>query len=292
MASKAAESAPGQSTRAHPDKSHADKPRVLAQVRQARILKTAHQQGSVSVGEIASEIGVSEMTIRRDLVELEREGKLHRIHGGAVPADGLEAGIAVDREEPSFDSRSIQNNPGKRAIATAAAAISASARSLALDVGTTTYFLAERLADRQHCKIFTNSVRIAAQLGAGLAEVYVPGGRMRGDEMAISGPSAVEEFANLWFDVAFIGVSGVTTEGLFDYSFEDADMKRVYLHRSSQKIVLCDASKFQRMSLVHIAPLEDIDMLITDAEPPEILAAALAKAGVEVRVATSESSVD
>ena len=144
----------------------------------------------------------------------------------------------------------------------------------------------------EHCngevqaKIFTNSVRIAAELAAHTAEVYIPGGRMRRDEMSISGRTAAEQFQDLWFDIAFLGVSGVTSGGVFDYSFEDADMKRIYLRRSGIKVVLCDASKFERMSLVHIAPLNGFDVLITDAAPPPSIAKALEDAMVRVDIAT------
>ncbi len=86
--------------------------------------------------------------------------------------------------------------------------------------------------------------------------------------------------------MAFIGVSGLTAEGMFDYSLDDTEMKRVYLRRSTRKIVLCDASKFNAMSLVHIAPLAQFDALITDAPPPPEIAAALSDAGVAVEIAS------
>jgi DeoR family glycerol-3-phosphate regulon repressor len=268
-----------------------EKTKVLAQVRHSRILDTLAKKGAVSVSDVASELSVSEMTVRRDLIELERDGKLLRTHGGAVRTGKPQKGPAaesLDREEPAFESRLTRNLAGKRAIAAAAADIAAGARTLALDVGTTTYLLSGLLLDRPHAKIFTNSVRNAMQLAAGQAEVYLPGGRMRSDEMSISSQSAVSQFEELWFDIAFVGVSGLTAQGIYDYSFEDTDMKRIYLRRATQKIVLCDAAKFKQMSLVHIAPLQQFDMLITDATPPADLAEALAGAGVEVRVACEQ----
>ncbi|MGO7091540.1 DeoR/GlpR transcriptional regulator (plasmid) [Rhizobium leguminosarum] len=269
----------------------AEKPKVLAQVRHARILETLARKGAVSVSDVASQLAVSEMTVRRDLIELEKDGRLVRTHGGAVrrgKAFEPIANEAVDREEPTFESRLTRNAASKRTIAMAAAGVAAGARTLALDVGTTTYLLSGLLLNQPHTKIFTNSVRNAMQLGAGSGEVYLPGGRMRGEEMAISSQSAVLQFGELWFDIAFVGVSGITAQGIYDYSFEDTDMKRVYLRRATQKVVLCDSSKFKRMSLVHIAPLQQFDMLITDAMPPSDLADALATAGVEVRIAPEE----
>ena len=269
----------------------AEKPKVLAQVRHARILETLARKGAIFVSDIASQLAVSEMTVRRDLIELEKDGRLVRTHGGAVRSgNALEPIVSetVDREEPTFESRLTRNAASKRTIAMAAAGVAAGARTLALDVGTTTYLLSGLLLNQPHTKIFTNSVRNAIQLGTGFGEVYLPGGRMRGEEMAISSQSAVSQFEELWFDIAFVGVSGITAQGIYDYSFEDTDMKRVYLRRATQKVVLCDSTKFKRMSLVHIAPLQQFDMLITDAMPPTDLADALAAAGVEVRIAPEE----
>ncbi len=268
--------------------------RVLARRRQTWILDVLAETGAVSVADAATQLGVSEMTVRRDLTELEKEGRLARTHGGAVRSETtpvfeprpLPEEIPV---EPSFQSRLAKNAAGKRAIAAAAASVAAGCRTIALDVGTTTFLLSRLLAGQQHVKFFTNSVRNALQLGEGLGEVYLPGGRMRTDEMSVSSPTAVREFEKLWFDIAFVGVSGLTPDGIYDYSFEDTEMKRVYLARSTRKVVLCDGAKFGAMSLVHIAPLSGFDMLITNASPPPDLAAALKAAGVEVAVAASAS---
>jgi DeoR/GlpR family transcriptional regulator of sugar metabolism len=266
-----------------------EKTRVQAAVRHAFILDALAEVGAVSVAEVAQRLGVSDMTIRRDLGDLEREGRLSRTHGGAVrcveaqSAEPLRTNRVLD--EPSFESRLNKNAVAKRAIAAAAAAAAQGALAIALDVGTTTFLLAGLLAEWRQAKIFTHSLRIAAKLGEGRAEVYVPGGRLRGDEMSISGPSAFGQFEELWFDIAFLGVSGLTADGIFDYSFDDAEMKRVYLRRSTRKIVLCDSTKFNVMSLVHIAPLNGLDALITDAPPPPRLGDALKAAGVDVEVA-------
>jgi DeoR/GlpR family transcriptional regulator of sugar metabolism len=264
------------------------KARVQAAVRHAFILGALDESGAVTVADVAVRLGVSDMTIRRDLDDLEREGRLARTHGGAVSA-----GASTERQaarvnhalaEPTFEARLNKNAAAKRAIAAAAAVTAQGARAIALDVGTTTYLLASLLVDWRQAKIFTNSLRIGARLGEGRAEVYLPGGRLRGDEMSMAGASAIAQFEALWFDVAFIGVSGLTAEGVFDYSLDDTEMKRVYLKRSTRKIVLCDASKFNVMSLVQIAPLAHFDALITDAAPPPDIAAALSDAGVAVEI--------
>jgi len=256
-------------------------PRLLASLRRASILESVRRSGSVQVAEVASRLAVSEMTIRRDLLDLERGGHLKRLHGGAVAAQT----VVMDRHEPSFDTRLSRDRSAKEQVAAAALPLVEGAKTVALDVGATTFLLAQLLKARLGLNIFTNSLRVASMLSDGPLEVFVPGGRVRGSEMAIGGPGAAEAFGKLWFDVAFVGVSGITAEGLFDYSIEDTDVKRVYFARSSRKVVLCDASKFQRMSLVRVSGFEAIDTLVTDAMPPADIRAACEAAGVEVIVA-------
>lgn len=258
--------------------------RVFSPVRHARILDQLSLSGFVGVSALASELGVSDMTIRRDLVELEREGLLTRIHGGAVAAEAP-VSDAMDSEEPRFEARLRRGVEAKAAIAAYAANLVAGYRTLAMDVGTTTYLMASHLREIAHLKVFTNSLRIASALDGGAGEVYVAGGRVRAEEMSVYGPTAIAQFETLWFDAAVIGASGVTAVGFFDYSFDDTDIKRVYLRRSGLKILLCDSSKFQRMSLVQVGAFTDIKMLITDAEPPPRIGAALAAARVDVRIA-------
>lgn len=260
--------------------------RLPAQLRQARLVEAVRERGFVAVAAVALELGVSEMTIRRDLAELERDGQLIRTHGGALAPEGV-GDHAIDREEPAFEARLRKDQDAKACIATAAAALIDDAQTVALDVGTTTFLLAQHLVTRAGLKIFTSSLRAASLIGGGGGEVYVPGGRIRTDEMSICGPTAVAQFEQLWFDVAFLGVSGLTSAGLFDYSLDDSELKRVFLRRSSRKIVLCDASKFYRMSLVQVADFGEVDLIVTDVAPPAEIAEALAAAGVAVHVAAA-----
>ena len=258
--------------------------RVPAPVRHSLLVEATHKRAFLVVSDIAAELGVSDMTIRRDLIELERSGVLIRTHGGAVPPDGATRD-AIDHEEPAFDARMRRNEEAKRRIAVCAAALLAPRHTVALDIGSTTHLLASILADRTGLKFFTSSLRTAALLAQAGKEVHMPGGQIRGEEPSAGGPTALEQFERYWFDIAFIGVSGVTAEGLFDYSLEDSELKRVYLRRSSCKVLLCDSSKFHRMSLVRITDFAAIDIMICDAPPPADIEAALGAAKVEIRIA-------
>lgn len=251
--------------------------------RREAILSELGGRGRVQLAYMAEKLGVSAMTLRRDLDQLEDEGLLERIRGGAIPRRGP---VIVDTVEPEFQRRMDRAHSAKQAIAELAASLLVDAQTLALDVGTTTLALARRLTDTRQTKVFTNNLRIAQVVADAGIELYLAGGLVRPIEQAVGGPSAIEQFEALWFDIAVIGVSGITAEGFFDYSFEDSAMKRVYFTRSTRRIVLADSAKFNRKSLVSIGSLDCATDLVTETEPPEEIANALARAGVKVHIAT------
>ena len=173
--------------------------RLLGRVRKARIVEMIRTRGSVSSSALAAEFGVSDMTVRRDLAELDTQGKLLRTHGGAVPPDrpGTETSEPV---EPFFDDRSARNQEAKRRIAATAQRLVHKGQAVALDVGTTTYELAVCLATRTGIKVFTNNLRVAALLGTShSSEIYLLGGRLRHNEMSLCGPVAVQQAKKLTF---------------------------------------------------------------------------------------------
>ena len=240
--------------------------------------------GFVTVAEIARELDVSEMTIRRDLARLEERKLASRTHGGAIAAD-RGRNRSIDLEEPTFDARNEVNADAKSAIAATAARIPKAHQTVGLDVGTTATRLARNLHDREELKIFTNNLRAAMILSDSAHRVYVPGGQVRTIESSLCGSIAVEQLRNYWLDHVFVGVSGITEDGFFDYSLEETEIKRVYVERASNVVVLCDSSKFERMSLVQVCELKDIDILVTEAPPPSALADSLHRAEVKLVLA-------
>lgn len=266
-----------------PEKRAMRRSRTPSSVRHARILELLHEHGSLLVSDVASSVNVSDMTIRRDFLELEANAQLVRVHGGAVlPSNNL---AREGEPEPDFEWRLRENLDAKRRIAAAAAGLLAGHRTIAIDVGTSTLLLARQLTGAANVKFFTNSLRVATELTAPTREVYLAGGKVRAGELAVSGPSAAADFSNLWFDVAVIGASSITPSGLYDYSLEDIEIKRVYVQRATQKIVLCDSSKFLHRSLSKICALNEVDTLVTDAQPPAELASALTDAKVKTVIA-------
>ena len=201
---------------------------------------------------LTAELGVSDMTIRRDLLELEREGRLRRVHGGALENDVLPP-VAMDSEEPSFEARLQQRRPIKEAIAAAAAEPVRRYRTIAIDVGTTTFLMAPHLRKFRALKVFTNSLRIATALDGTSADVYLAGGRIRRDEMSTVGPPPSPSSSSSG-STSPSSAHRASPAGFFDYSLEDSGYEAVYLRRSGRKVVLCDAAKFHRLSLVQVAP--------------------------------------
>ncbi|PVB60146.1 DeoR/GlpR family DNA-binding transcription regulator [Labrenzia sp. 011] len=269
-----------------PDKA-AKRGRTPAQARLAAIRERLIQGGSVSVAEIAREFAVSDMTVRRDLAELEGQGLLERVHGGAV---SLQHGplTVIDDVEPLFEARRRLNSEAKARIARAAVRLVADHQTLAFDLGTTVLAGARTLVSSdpaQGLRIFTNSLRVAQLAAAASVPTYVPGGLIQPGEMSVTGQSAVENFSRYYFDAALIGASGLTQDGVFDYSPEEAAMKSVYIQRSSRRILMIDSSKFRRISTVRVADLAHISIMVTDAAPPPELAQALEEANVQTVIA-------
>ncbi|MCL4067996.1 DeoR/GlpR family DNA-binding transcription regulator [Pseudomonas sp. GX19020] len=261
--------------------------RAPAQARMVRILERLNEGGSVTVTDLAHEFGVSDMTVRRDLAELERDGLLERVHGGAI---GLSRGplTVIDDIEPAFEARARQNADRKARIALAAARHVAGRNALAFDLGTTVLAAARAVAaagPQPQMRVFTNSMRAGQAMARAGLSVYMSGGLIRAEEMSLTGTEAVDGFSRYYFDVALLGASGMTAEGVFDYSPEEAAVKTVFLQRSAERVLLLDSTKFRRVSTVLIASLAELSTLITDAPPPPDLASVLDGAGVRVILA-------
>lgn len=257
--------------------------RLPAGARQARLAEAVARDGFVSVVEIAQSLGVSSMTIRRDLEALETRGILKRTHGGAVATESERHEI-FDAEEPMFKQRQRRNATAKSRIAAAAAKLIGPSETVALDVGTSVLALAKELIPRADLRIFTNSLPAAITLTASRNPIYLLGGQLRGPELAVIGPVATSQVTDYYFDKVFIGVSGIIESGLYDYTLEDTEVKRAFIDRARQVVVLCDSSKFDRRSLAQICSLDRCHIVVTEAPPPAHLGQAMARSKIELIV--------
>lgn len=256
--------------------------KLQAAQRHNMVLEQLGRAGFVTVPEMASLCNVSEMTMRRDLDYLTELGKIERTHGGAVSLDRRI--VSLDLVEPQVSARSTVNADGKAVIARAAAALVSPGQTIALDVGTTAHCLASNLVDMP-VNIHTSSLHIATTLAERKPKVFLPGGQVAGSEPTLVGPQAVRNFGELCFDFVFIGASGVSSAGFYDYSLEDTHVKRALIEGSQKIVVLLDSTKFDRMSVARVCTFDEVDLLITDAPPPADLMDLLEAAGVEVQIA-------
>ncbi|MGY1806389.1 DeoR/GlpR family DNA-binding transcription regulator [Blastococcus sp. SYSU D00669] len=250
--------------------------------RQHAIAALVAERGRVQVAAVAEEFGVTTETVRRDLAVLERAGMLRRVHGGAVPAGALAL------VETGLGERHGTRTEQKRKIAAAALdLLPAVEGSVLLDGGSTTAALADVLPADRRLLVATNSVPIATRLSASPGiTLHVLGGRVRGITQTAVGDTTVRALADLRTDVVFLGTNGISTGHGFSTPDEaEAATKRAMVRAGQRSVVLADSSKLGREHLVRFAAIEDVDVLVTDAEADPAAVAQLEDAGIEVVVA-------
>jgi DeoR/GlpR family transcriptional regulator of sugar metabolism len=257
---------------------------MLQDERHRLILDTIANAGKIKVSEICDKFDVSEMTARRDLVSLDRQGLLRRVYGGAVSNLGRSY-------EPPFDLRSTQAAEAKRAIGRKAAEMVYDGDSIALDVGTTTLEVARALQGKRNLTILTSSLPIANEIMAHFSlssdvRLILTGGIVRAREFSMIGHIAENTFREMHVDKAFIGIGGLSLEeGLTEYNLEDALVKRPLLESAKERIVVTEGSKFDRITFATIGPLSAIQCIITDRSAPKDIVMALADTGIKVIIA-------
>jgi len=245
---------------------------MLAKHRQALILQEVQGAGSVRVSELTARLGVSDMTIRRDLEALARAGLIDKVHGGAVLPG------APSSHEPGFDTKSTLEQAAKAAIAYAAADMVTPGSAIGLSAGTTTFALAERLIGIPGVTIVTNSVRVvsllrsgpAAEQGARDASVVLTGGT-RTPSDALVGPIADLTIRSLHLDLLFLGCHGIDpAAGLTTPNLAEAETNRAFVQAARKVTVVADHTKWGTVGLCSFADLSEVDTLITDdGLPPE-----------------------
>jgi DeoR/GlpR family transcriptional regulator of sugar metabolism len=225
------------------------------------------RHGSVRVTDLTTELGVSDMTIRRDLEHLTKAGVLTKVHGGAtLPGDAQPTTL-----EPGFLAKSSEQIDEKRAIAAAAAALVHPGTAIGLTAGTTTWHLAAYLAGISDLVVVTNSIRIVERLQADERTdrtVMLIGG-IRTPSDALVGPLAVQALTGLHLDQVFLGVHGMSERaGYTTPNLLEADTNRAFVAASQRLIVVADHSKWHTVGLAQIAPLDAADTVVTDAGLP------------------------
>ncbi|MBB6449929.1 DeoR/GlpR family transcriptional regulator of sugar metabolism [Geomicrobium halophilum] len=228
--------------------------------RREHIVELIQKHDKVYIADLTNHFQVSTMTVRRDLSSLEKEGKIIRIHGGAVAAQPL-------RHETAYQVKENVNVVEKKAIAQEAASLIADHSTIILDSGTTTLELARCLKDREGLSVVTNDVLIAAELVNSSVDVIVTGGELQHEVGAMFGSHTERLLQSIYVDQCFLGVHSVDTAGQVRApSIEKAKIKRLMIDSANETWVLADYSKIGHKAFAHVCHLEELVGIVTDEQ--------------------------
>ncbi len=246
--------------------------------RRREIVAIVRQKGRASVDELAAALGASRETIRRDLADLAGRGLVQKYHGGA----------AIPAGEGPFLVRMGEQAAEKARIARAAVRLIAPGDTLFLDTGSTTVYFAEELARVENLTVFTNSTKIAHVLGRveNGARVFLPGGEYNAANRQMIGALAVEHIRGFHARHAVLTIGALDArDGAMDFNVDEAEVARAMIGQADAVTILADATKLGHAGVFGVCAIDRIDNLVTDRPPRGDLAAALARAGVNVIVA-------
>lgn len=257
---------------------------MLKAERHRLMIEALERDGRLVVGNLVERFEVSEMTIRRDLSDLEQQGLLRRVHGGAIRDLGR-------NYEPPYQLRASKSRYAKQMIAEAAAGMVVDGDSIALDTGTSTFEIVHHLTKVMNLTIITHSMTIANEVISSLAvetevRLILAGGIVRSGELSMIGHIPLSTYQQFRVDKAFVGIAGLTPQdGLTEFSLEDALVKRALLDSAREAILLADGSKFGCVAFASVCPLACVGTIITDSSAPQAMVAEIQQAGVQVVIA-------
>jgi DeoR/GlpR family transcriptional regulator of sugar metabolism len=247
---------------------------LLPAQRRQEILR-AVRGGTAHVADLAESFGVSEMTVRRDLSALARDGKLERVHGGALHAG-----------EPRFSQIEVERFDVKDRMGAAAAALVEDGQTVMIDIGTSTLQMARHLHGRKVTVVTTNLAVLEELLPDPDIELVLPGGTVRRNYRSLVGVVAEDSLRQLKADVAVLGTSAVDAElGVWDTTMVEVPIKRLMIAAADRVVLLADAAKFSMSGVVRVCGPESIDHIVTDAPLPAACRSAVDAAGIEVTIA-------
>jgi DeoR/GlpR family transcriptional regulator of sugar metabolism len=258
---------------------------VFTRERQQLIADLVSEQGRARVADLARQFGVSAVTIRKDLVALEAQGRLVRAHGGAISTDGVRQEGA--RAEGSFEVRERRQPIEKDRIGATAAGLVVDGESIAFDASTTALAVARHLkalGPWMHLTVITNGLRIASELaGTPGITVAMPGGFVRWEALSLVGQLGDGMFQKVNVQKAFLGAAGFTLEsGLSDATEEEAQIKRFMTASAREVIAIVDSTKWERAAFATFCRTEQLTGAIVDEGAPEAMVAALRERGITV----------
>lgn len=247
----------------------------LTERRQA-ILSALEDAGQLSVSELSARFDVSEVTIRSDLQALSEQGFLLRTRGGAMATQVM--------PEMSFDIRQQQHAEQKTRIGKAAAKLVQPGDTVAIDASTTAQAIIPHIRHLPELMVVTNSLKAALSfLGYPNVHVILPGGSLRRESISLVGQADCDLIQNIHIRTGFFGARGLSvTEGVTDVNMEEVKTKQALVERCQRVVVLADARKWGQVATATFAPLEQVDIIITDIEAPTEMVGAARLLGAEV----------
>lgn len=252
---------------------------MLIDERRHHVLSLIQRDGRVLVSDLSDSLGISRITIRKDLDYLESKGLVQRTHGGALAPRG---GALFD---PSLKEKEKHHSEEKKRIADAAVKLVQEGQCILLDSGTTTTAIASRLRGFSRLTVVTNAINIAAELSGTDVEVLLTGGTLRKNSSSLVGPLAEDMLKEIHADLLFLGVDGFDTEiGLTTPNVLEARVNRAMVQAAKKVVAVCDSTKFNQRSMALITPLTSIDMVITDSGIPEVVREALTTAEIDITI--------
>ena len=257
---------------------------MLAAQRKARILEEVSLSGAKRIADLANSLGVSEVTIRRDVEQLASQGLVDKVHGG-VTANSLSSTV-----EPPFSFNSLREQEAKDAMALVAAELVRPGQAVALMGGSSVYALAKRLREVPSLTIVTNSVPISdlfAQNPRADQTVVLTGG-VRTPTDSLVGNIASEVFSRFNLDLVFMGIHGMDSEfGFSSPNLVEAETNREVIRRAAKFVVLADHTKWGVRGFTSFAKFESADIVITTEGISKASLATLKAAVKDVRVASA-----
>jgi DeoR family transcriptional regulator of aga operon len=259
-----------------------NKPLKATFSRRAKILEELELKGEISVKELSKKFNISEVTIRNDLNQLEKQNMLVRARGGAIKIKFMPMGmdLSISEKEKEFLKE-------KQLIAKAAMKIIEEGDTIILDSGTTTTEIAKILEPFNNLTIITNALNVADILSnfEGI-NIYMPGGNLRKKSLSLVGSLADESYQKFFVDKLFLGVDGFDTfYGLSTPNSVEAHLNQIMIKMAEKVIVVTDSSKFGRRRFAFIAPVSDVDIVITDSKIKDEDVRQLEQQGIEVIIA-------
>jgi DeoR family transcriptional regulator, glycerol-3-phosphate regulon repressor len=248
-------------------------------MRLPEILTIARRDGRVSVEGLAAHFNVTLQTIRRDLTELAEQGKLERVHGGAVMPSTV--------SNIGYQERRGLNDAAKAAIAARCVRDIPDGCSIFLNIGTTTEAVAHALMQHRQIMVLTNNMNVANILVANPeCEIIVVGGLLRRSDGGLVGTVTSAAIGQFKFDLAVVSCSALDEDGdMLDYDLHEVGVSQTILKQARRSFLVADRSKFQRRAPARIGSLAEIDSFYTDAPPPAPLIDACRDWGTEVVIA-------